>query len=86
VAGVAGFAQVAQIGATQFEGGGSSTEPNIPTAQQQAPSFNVVGSSGVNQLAQSMGSKEPVKAYVVGSDVSSQQELDRKKISNASFG
>ena len=86
VAGVAGFAQVAQIGATQFEGGGSSTEPNIPTAPQQAPSFNVVGSSGVNQLAQSMGSKEPVKAYVVGSDVSSQQELDRKKISNASFG
>ena len=86
VAGVAGFAQVAQIGATQFEGGGSTSEPNIPTAPQRSPSFNVVGSSGVNQLAQSMGNKEPVKAYVVGSDVSSQQELDRKKVSNASFG
>lgn len=86
VAGVAGFAQVAQIGATQFEGGGSTSEPNIPTAPQRSPSFNVVGSSGINQLAQSMGEKEPVKAYVVGSDVSSQQELDRKKLSNASFG
>lgn len=86
VVGVAGFAQVAQIGATQFEGGGSTSEPNIPTAPQRSPSFNVVGSSGVNQLAQSMGNKEPVKAYVVGSDVSSQQELDRKKVSNASFG
>ena len=86
VAGVAGFAQVAQIGATQFEGGGSTSEPNIPTAPQRSPSFNVVGSSGINQLAQSMGEKQPVKAYVVGSDVSSQQELDRKKVSNASFG
>jgi len=86
VAGVAGFAQVAQIGATQFEGGGSTSEPNIPTAPQRSPSFNVVGSSGVNQLAQSMGNKEPVKAFVVGSEVTSQQELDRKKVSNASFG
>ena len=86
IAGVAGFAQVAEIQATQFEGGGSSSSPSVPSAPQRTPQFNVVGTSGVNQLAQSLGGQEPVKAYVVGSDVSSQQELDRKKVSNASFG
>lgn len=56
-------------------------------AQQQAPRFNVVGTSGVNQLAQAVGqNQEPVKAYVVSSEVSSQQSLDRNKIMSASLG
>ena len=86
VAGVAGFAQVASIRATEFGGGGSSTTPNIPTGGgSRSPQFNVVGTSGTNQLAQSLSKDEPVKAYVVSSEVSSQQELDRKKEQNASI-
>jgi hypothetical protein len=56
-------------------------------AQTQAPRFNVVGTSGVNQLAQAVGqNQEPVKAYVVSSEISSQQSLDRNKIMSASLG
>ena len=56
-------------------------------AYSKAPSFNVVGASGVNQLAQVVGqNQEPVKAYVVASEVSSQQSLDRNKVMSASLG
>lgn len=52
-----------------------------------AAQFNIVESSGNNQLAASIGAKQnqPVNAYVVGSDVSTQQALDRNKITNATF-
>jgi hypothetical protein len=46
-----------------------------------APSFNVVGNNGLNQLAQLQ--QQPIKAYVVGSEVSTQQALDRNRITNA---
>ena len=45
----------------------------------QAPNFNVVGNNGINQLAQLQ--QQPVKAYVVGAEVTSQQALDRNRIS-----
>lgn len=53
-----------------------------------APQFNVVGNSGVNQLAGIMATNEqtPVKAYVVPSDVTTGQSLDRNIIKNASLG
>jgi hypothetical protein len=51
------------------------------------PSFNVVGASPQNQLAQAIGEQEkkPAKAYVVSSDVSSAQALDRNIVENASI-
>lgn len=66
----------------------SSTQaPSVvtPTASSVAPSFNVVGQSGINQLAQSINEK-PVRAYVVGGDVTTSQELERKRIKTATFG
>lgn len=57
-------------------GGGAGT-----TAGVTAPNFNVVGNNGLNQLAQLQ--QQPVKAYVVGSEVSTQQALDRNRITNA---
>jgi len=64
---------------TGSSGGGSAPAP---------PSFNVVGASPTNQLAQTIGNKEqqPIKAYVVSSDVSTAQSLDRNIISSASIG
>jgi hypothetical protein len=51
------------------------------------PQFNIVGSSSNNQLAAAIGAaqNQPVNAYVVGSDVTTQQALDRNRITNATF-
>ena len=64
--GIAGFANVANI---LKQGGGSGSSPNIGGGfSTPAPSFNVVGTSGVNQLADSLQSdQQPIEAYVVGS-------------------
>lgn len=57
-------------------------------ASVTAPSFNVVGASATNQLAQTVAGQvnAPLRAYVVGSDISDQQELDRSIISTAGIG
>ena len=54
-----------------------------------APQFNMIGNSGTNQLATSLGSAiqaNPVQAYVVASDVTTAQSLNRNIIQNATFG
>jgi hypothetical protein len=50
--------------------------------------FNLVGSTGTNQLAQAVGSQfqEPIQAYVVSSQITSQQELDLEISTGASLG
>jgi len=55
------------------------------SAPVQAPNFNVVGTSSVDQLAQTVAGQtnEPIKAYVVGKDVTNQQELDRNIVNTA---
>ncbi len=62
-------------------GGGSS--PSV-----QAPAFNVVGATQTSQLAQTIAGAEdkPLRAYVVASDVSTAQELERSTIEGASIG
>ena len=89
--GIAGFANVAKILSTDssgkskpsFAGGGRSGGGGGVAA----PSFNVVGTSGVNQLAESLQQdQQPVQAYVVGSNVTSQQELDRNIVDQVSLG
>lgn len=61
-------------------GGGMSAPP--------APTFNVVGPSGANQIAESIGAREsqPLKAFVVGQDVTTQQGLNRGIVQNATLG
>jgi hypothetical protein len=83
--GVVGFQQVAGIMSVDVPGGGGGG--GVSSAAPQAPSFNVVGTSGVNQIAQTLGGNQaPVKAYVVSNDVTSAQSLDRNIISSASLG
>lgn len=52
-----------------------------------APRFNVVGASGINQVAQTIGrqNNQPVKAYVVSKDVTTAQSLDRNIVNAASM-
>jgi hypothetical protein len=70
-------------------GGGSTTLPTSGGAGgANAPSFNVVGSTGVNQLAGAIGNREaaPVQAYVVANNVTTAQSLDRNIIQSATLG
>jgi hypothetical protein len=60
-------------------GGGGATAPTM-----SAPQFNVVGQSGVNQLASL--NQQPIQAYVVSGQVTSQQSLDRNRLANATLG
>ena len=63
-------------------GGGGSGGATAPT--MSAPQFNVVGQSGVNQLATL--NQQPIQAYVVSGQVTSQQALDRNRLENATLG
>lgn len=71
-------------GGGSVSSGGSSTPASAPAA----PAFNVVGASSTNQLAQTIGNQQqqPIKAYVVANDVTTQQSLDRNIVQSASIG
>ena len=64
-------------------GGGGGSVASAPAA----PVFNVVGAAPENQLAQAIGEKEskPQRAFIVASDVTSQQALDRNIVESASI-
>ena len=80
-----GAAQIATIARQQFQASGSvDTNIDTPTSPSTSPQFNIVGASGQNAILESLQAN-PVRAYVVGSDVTSQQELDRNRINQVSF-
>jgi hypothetical protein len=77
-------------GAKSISGGGGSGLGGSVSAPSgggsvSAPMFNVVGTSGQNQIAQTLGQQPPVQAYVVSGNVSTAQSLDRNIIQNASI-
>jgi len=86
----AGIGQATSItsggGGTGGSSGGGTTAPSGGTTN--APQFNVVGSTGVNQLAGAIGNREatPVQAYVVANNVTTAQSLDRNIIQSATLG
>ena len=53
--------------------------------QVEAPDFNVVGASPESQLAASVAQQQtqPLRAFVVGKDITNQQELDRNIVTTA---
>lgn len=84
-AGAMGAMQIAAISKTKFDGGGGEQAPSPAGGggAMQAPNFSVIGSSGVNQLAQLQ--QQPTRAYVVSGEVTSQQALDRNRVQNATL-
>jgi len=82
-----GAAGIAKIAASKFGGsGGGESSLNSPSGgggSVMSPSFNVVGNSGMNQLAQIQ--QQPIQAYVVSGEVTSAQALDRNRIKNATL-
>jgi hypothetical protein len=92
-AGVIGAANVAKIAATKFSASESptpdTTAPDMGSAgASMAPQFNVVGQGGVNQLAASINGRnqQPIQAYVVAGQVTSAQQLARRRARTATFG
>ena len=69
------------VPSSNIGGGGASTSVS-------PPAFNVVGATQTSQLAQTIAGAEdkPLRAYVVASDVSTAQELERSTIEGASIG
>jgi len=69
------------------KGGGSSGGGSANINASVPPAFNVVGQSVESQLAESISNQQnqPVQAYVVSSDVSTAQELDRNIVRGASL-
>lgn len=88
VAVATGLANVQKILSVEVPGGGGGGGSTPSAPSYNAPSFNVVGTSGVNQIAQTIGqqSQAPIKAYVVSSDVTTQQALDRNIVKSATLG
>jgi len=81
-----GFSAVKNIVSTKVPGGGAgvagvSAAAASPVAQ--APAFNVVGQSPLNQIAETLNNQPPTKAYVVSGEVTTAQQLDRNIINES---
>jgi hypothetical protein len=91
---VSGMAQVKAITATKVPTLGGKAAPSVSGGSVQAPapptppSFNIVGASETNQLADVIGDQQqqPVQAFVVASEVTSAQALERNTIEGATIG
>ena len=89
-----GLLNVKKIASTQFNSGGASGGGGSASVGGMggggmgggssviSPNFNIVGNNGQNQLGQ-LGA--PIQAYVVSGDMTSQQQLDRNRLRNATF-
>ena len=93
LAGVFSALQIRKIASTKADGKGSTQSPQVsggsaPTTPSIPPAFNIVGSSGTNQLADAIGgqSQQPIRTYVVSSDVTTGQSLDRNIVEGATIG
>ena len=92
IAAAFGLAQVAALSRLKYQEQ-ALPSPNLSSvgggggAGGGEPTFNVVGAAGNNQLAAAIAStqNQPVKAFVVASDVTTAQQLDRNIISSASI-
>ena len=84
-----GLINIKKIKESQFEGGTTPSASDGGGADigsggaTQAPQFNVVGNNGMNQLAQLQ--QKPVQAFVVSSEMTSAQALERNRINNATI-
>ena len=91
--GVVGFANVKKIASVKIpnsKGGGGAASGSAPSGGggSQPPSFNIVGASETNQLADAIGgqSQQPVQAYVVANDVTTAQSLQNNIVEGATIG
>ncbi len=88
---ITGFSAVKKIISTNPKSGGGSTSTSMSGGgggESSTPQFNLVGQSSTNQLTATIAGQQnrPVQTFVVGSQVTSQQALDRNAVANSVFG
>jgi len=76
------------LGGSGSSGSGSGGAVGGGGGESREFDFNLVGSTGINQLAEGVAGQfgQPIQAYVVSSQISSQQQLDGIIQSNATIG
>lgn len=86
-AGIMGAAQIATIASTPIDGSSSSSSsPTTSSISDSSSSSTAPQTSFSFDTVQPKAAKEqPIKTYVVGNDVTKQQEFDRQKISNGTL-
>lgn len=84
---ISGLANVNKIISTPTPNGGGKIGATPNASTPSSPNFNVVGTNGTNQIAQTISqqSSQPIKAYVVSKDVTTAQSLDRNIVNAASM-
>lgn len=89
MAALTGFKAVKNILSTKVPakgGSGSGGAGSMTTPAISMPNPNSISGSATNQLASTIGNQPPIKTYVVASDVTSQQGMDRSIIKGATIG
>ena len=89
-----GFKQIQAIKATPLPTLAGVSSPSVSASTPSVsgysvpPNFNTVGASSTDQLATAIGGQvqRPTRAYVVSTDVTSAQSLDRSIITGATIG
>jgi len=82
-----GFKAVKDINKTKVPGGGGATSSG-GGGSPRPPSFNMIGDrGGVQDVNSGIDGQDqpPARAYVVGNDVTTQQELDRNAVNASGF-
>lgn len=86
IAAAGGAVMIRQLEQSSFNARGAANAPSNTGGNNNqviTPNFNIIGNQNQTQLAQL--NQPPIKAYVVGSDVTTQQMLDKKKVQNATL-
>ena len=89
LAGAFAAVNIQKIASTNPSGSsGAAGLTSVASAGAQAPSFNIVGQSGSNQIASALGEQQqtPIQAYVVSQDVTTAQSLENSIIQGATLG
>ena len=90
-----GLLNVASIARQKFQSsaGATSTAGSLGSGgsdggNDRSFNFNLAGASRENQLAQTLQNRfdQPLQAYVVGRDITNQQQLQEDIVNNATFG
>ena len=82
-----GFKSVQDILKTNATSPSASGGASGSGASAPPPAFNLVGGSNVNEIGDTLNQEQtPIQAYVVGSEVTNQQEIDNAQASSASLG
>ena len=83
-----GLQGLKQTGLDTGGGGSAGAGGTLPAPPPAPPSFNIVGASDTNQLADAIGgqTQQPIQAFVVANDVTTAQSLENNIVEGATLG